>query len=149
MATPYSVVYNSFLDKVSDTDLLALTTTNTELIILGYMNRTCTKFERICVFNLSDRDDTTRQFSDDLTDEDIDIISEGMLVEWYKPKLHFNENLKNVLNTKDYNQYSPANLLKEIRESYKSAKNNFESMVNKYSYVHGAIEDLKPENYNT
>jgi hypothetical protein len=142
MATPYSDIYNQFLEQITDTDLLALTQSNRESLLFGLLKRACNRFLRICKYDLSDKNDTLKTFNFDLPDEESSIIVHGMIAEWYKPKYNFNENLKNVLNTKDYNQYSPANLLKETRESYKNANREFESMMNKYSYVHGSIEDL-------
>jgi hypothetical protein len=147
MATLYSEIYDSFLEQVSDTDLFALTTSNRELLLYGFMNRACNKFNRICTLDLTDRDETVKQFNVDLTNEDIDIITAGMIVEWLRPKYLFSEHMKVVLNTKDYNLSSPWNTHKETRESYKTAQREFESMVNKYSYIHGTIEDLSTEDY--
>jgi hypothetical protein len=93
---------------------------------------------------LSDRNDITKQFNNTLANEIIDIIVSGMLVEWMKPKYLYNMNMKNVLNTKDYNQYSPANLLKELRETYNNLVRTFESKLNRYSFMYGNIENLTP-----
>jgi hypothetical protein len=144
LATSFDDVYNTFLEKISDSDLLTLDSTNQESLLYGYMIRSCTKFNRICKVDLTNIDDELKQFNNDLNNEIIDIITTGMIVEWLKPKYLFNENLHNVLNTKDYNQYSPANLLKEIRETYLNSKQEFVSMMNNYSYINGNIEDLKP-----
>ena len=92
---------------MTDIDFLSLTTTVRETLMLGYMKRACTHFERICLFNLTDRNDTTKQFTATLTDEDIEIIVTGMLVEWMKPKYLYNPNMKQKMNTKDYSQFSP------------------------------------------
>lgn len=147
MATPYSTIYNSFLDQMSDLDFLSFTSNTRETLMLGYMNRACTQFEGICRLDLTDRNDTTKQFNATLTNEDIDIIVCGMLVEWMKPKYLYNVNMKNVLNTKDYNQYSPANLLKELRETYNNLLRTFESKINRYSFMNGNIENLTPQEY--
>ncbi len=144
MATPYSTIYNSFLDQMSDLDFLSLTNTTKETLMFGYMNRACIQFEEKCKIDLSDRNDITKQFNNTLANEIIDIIVSGMLVEWMKPKYLYNMNMKNVLNTKDYNQYSPANLLKELRETYNNLVRTFESKLNRYSFMYGNIENLTP-----
>lgn len=142
MATPYSEIYNSFLNKISDTDLLSLSDTSKATLLLGYMNYACSEFEGICKIDLTNRDDEAETFNLTLTRADIDIISDGMLVGWITPKYLFNENLQNTLNTKDFNTYSPANLLKEIRETYNNVRQNFEHKMNKYSYINGSLGDL-------
>lgn len=142
MATPFSDIYNSFLDKITDTDLLALTDDNKELFLNGLMKKSIIGFKNICSIDLTDVNEETEQFNQTLKDEDIEILSTGMIVEWLKPKYYFNDNLKNSLNTKDYSTFSPANLLKEIRETYLNAKKEFKSMINEYSYLNGNIETL-------
>jgi hypothetical protein len=144
MATLYSDIYNSFLDRITDYDLPAFTEENRELILHGFMINSCTKFQRICKkisnIDLSDRDDINKQFNSTLTDEQIDIITTGMIVEWVKPKYYFDENMRNILNTKDYNMAaSPVNVLGGVRNTYLQVKKEFESMMNKYSFANGDI----------
>ena len=91
---------------------------------------------------LSDRDDILEQFNQNLDDEIIDIITESMIVEWLKPKLYSLENLRNVLNTKDFTTYSPANLLDKIQTTYKEAKLESKRMMNNYSHYHGKVNEI-------
>lgn len=142
MATPYSDVINSFLPKVKDYDLLKYQEMEREEIVIRLMLKSCVKFSRVCKVDLTDRDDNLKQFNGDLDDEIIDIITEGMIVEWLKPRVYSSENLKNVLNTKDYNQYSPANLLKELRETYQLSKKAYKSLINNYSFANADFTKL-------
>ena len=142
MATPYSDVINNFLGKITDYELPKFLLTERETIVYGYMVTSCSKFKRLCKVDLSDRDDTEKQFNQDLDDEIIDIITESMIVEWLKPKLYSLENLRNVLNTKDYTQFSPANLLDKIQTTYKEAKLESKRMMNNYSHYHGKIDEI-------
>ena len=144
MATPFSDIYNSFLNKVTDVDLVEMESEDQELFLYGLMIQSCAKFNDICLIDLTDINNTSDQFNSTLTGEIINIISTGMIVEWLKPQYYFNDNLKNSLNTKDYSTFSPANLLKEIRETYFTTKKEFEGMINNYSYINGNLEDLKP-----
>ena len=149
MATLYSDVYNPFLEKITDYDLPAFAEADRENILHGFMIRTCTKFQRICKtignIDLSDRDETLKQFNPNLTDEIIDIITTGMTVEWLKPKYLYDDNMKNMLNTKDYSMAaSPVNMANSIRNTYLETKKEFESMMNGYSFANGNIEELKP-----
>ena len=144
MATLYSDIYNSFLNRITDYDLPAFSEENRESILHGFMINACSKFKRICKnvskIDLSDRDETNKQFNSILTDEQIDIITTGMIVEWVKPKYYFDENMRNILNTKDYNMAaSPVNVLGGVRNTYLQVKKEFESMMNKYSFANGDI----------
>lgn len=136
MGTPYSDIYDDFLNRITDYDLLQFEYEDREEILHKFMCKACTKFNNICVVDLNDRDDEDSAFNITVPDDAIDIISTGMIVEWLKPKYYFNENLKNVLNTKDYSTFSPANLLSQIRELYKDTNREFKDMIIQYSYDH-------------
>lgn len=145
MATPFSEVYDPFLGQITDYDLLELEDNSRDLYLHGLMVSACNKFQEFCLIDLTDRDDTTLdQFNQTLTDEIIDIIVLGMVVEWIKPRYFFQDNLRNSMNTKDYTTFSPANLLKEIRETYLASKKEFENKMYRYSFMNGNFEELKP-----
>lgn len=142
MATPYSKIIETFVGKVSDYDLPKFTDIEKETIIVGFMISACTKFARICKVDLYDRDETLKQFNQNLDDEIIEIITETMLVEWIKPKVLSSENLKNCLSTKDYSLFSPANLLKELRVTLDSLKKESKRLINNYSFAHADLTKL-------
>lgn len=140
MATPYSKVIEVFLNKITDMDLPKFDDITRDIIVVGYMKSACTKFAKVCEMDLYDRDDEIQEFHCDLDDEVIDIITENMLVEWLKPKVLFSDNLSNVLNTKDFSMYSPANMLKELRETLAYLKKNARALVNNYSFAHSEVK---------
>ena len=78
----------------------------------------------------------------DELDEIADIVSEGMLVQWMKPYVYRQENLENVLNTKDFTTYSPAELLLRISNAYAKVQKDYTNMIREYSYSHGDLTDL-------
>lgn len=141
MATKYDIVYSWFLHKVTDYDLPAFTDIEKEYVLLGYLKSACVKFSS-CKINLFDRDDTLKQFNQTLDDEILDILSENMIISWLQPRLNNTENLKNALSTKDFNLYSPANLLKELRETFKEINSNARKMISNYSFRHANPKDL-------
>ncbi|PLR99934.1 hypothetical protein CVD19_00855 [Bacillus sp. T33-2] len=65
---------------------------------------------------MSDRDETLKQFNKDLTEEEQEILSNLMCVEYLTPKLITDDLLKQTLSSKDYKLYSQANHIKELRE---------------------------------
>ena len=134
MATPYSTVTDRVLNKISDFDLAKLKEVQVEEILLGYMFSACSKFNTSLI-NLSDRNETTEQFNQTLTEDIVDIISEGMIVEWLKPKVLHTDNLANYLNNRDLSvAASPANILKEIKDTLKESRAEFDRLIKEYSY---------------
>jgi len=143
MATPYSAVVNIFINKISDYDLPKFSDIEREEILNSYLVSSCAKFFRVCKVDLTDRDENLKQFNQTIDDEVIDILSELMIVEWLKPKLASSEKLKNCLNTKDYSMYSPANLLKETRETFELCKKESKKLINNYSFANADFTKLQ------
>ena len=133
MATPYSKIYNYFLGKITDYDLPSLSAEFKDLFMFGLLISAIPKF-KVCIEDLSDRNDTLLEFTDDLSDESIDILSELMVVEWLQPQLYKSDFFQNQLGIKDSYLFSHANLLKEVRQTYFLAKQNAKIMMINYSY---------------
>lgn len=146
MSVSYDIFTEMFLGKVEEYKFIQLPEENRTEIIDGYMKRACAQFKKICKYDIAIGDDDARLFPIEIPSEDIDeiadIISEGMLVQWMKPYLYKQENLENMLNTTDYNGYSPAELLHRITTAYKMCKKDFSNMMKDYSYNHGDLSDL-------
>ena len=125
MATPYEEIYSRFLPKITDYSFVNLTDAEVEDNLETFMKSSVIKF-RYCD-KLSDRDDTLKQFNLDLTEEEQEIISVLMCVEYLTPKLLTDDLLKQTLNSKDYKLYSQANHAKEVRslrDKYQQEANN-------------------------
>ena len=146
MLITYDDITNAFLSKITEFEFVNLPEEDRTNIIDGYMKRAITEFKNVCVYDLSSFDDTLRCFTVDIeegdVDEILDVLSEGMIVQWLKPYVYKQENLENVLNTADFSTYSPAELLYRIGNAYKQAKTDYTQMIRGYSYNHGDLSDL-------
>ena len=148
MVVSYDVFTGAFLAKITEFDLLTLSEENTQTIVDGYMKRSISSFQHICKCDfITSANDDTREFDVELTDGDeltelVDIISEGMVVQWLKPYANRQENLELVMNTRDYTTYSSAELLYRIGEAYKRTNAGFISMMREYSFNHGDLTAL-------
>ncbi len=134
MATEYAKIYSRFLAKISDYDILKFEVDDRELILENYLISSIVSFKRICEIDLSDRDDNLKQFNQDLDDEIIEILSIGMLSEWITPKVLNSEILRKNLNTKDWQQFSDANLIKELSALKERVDKQHKKMIVNYSY---------------
>ena len=147
MSVPYDVFKNAFLSKVSEYEFIQLDDEDRDAIVDGYMRRALTAFKKNCKYDLTSAyDDEGSHFDIDVADEDVDelveIISEGMVVQWLKPYVYKQELLQNLLNTRDFTSYSPAELLKRVGDAYHQAQKDYTQMIREYSYNHGNLSEL-------
>lgn len=149
MSVSYDVFTGAFLSKITEYDLLELDDDEKEEIVDGYMKRalSLSTFKKVCDIDfVGSANDSSRTFSvdvdDELLDEIVDIISEGMISQWLKPYVYKQENLENVLNTRDYSLYSPAELLLRIGNAYQKSQKDYIQMIREYSFNHGDLTVL-------
>ena len=147
MGIPYSAFTGAFLNKISEFELLKLEDNNRTEIIDGYRKRAVSAFRKNCKAELfTTADDDERVYHVDVSEEDADelveIISEGMLVQWLKPYVYQQDLLQNLMNTRDYSMYSPAELLMRVGNAYQKAQRDYTQMIREYSYNHGDLTEL-------
>lgn len=146
MSIPYDAFDEAFLAKVTEYDFVNMLDADRENIVDGYMKRAISEFNKICKYDLSNGDDTTRSFDVEIPDDElyeiINIISEGMVMQWMRQYLYRADNLENVLNTPDFYAYSPAELLYRITNAYQTSRKNYIQMMREYSYDHGDLTVL-------
>lgn len=146
MSVSYDIFVDAFLNKITEYDLMQIGQFEREVITGGFMKRAVSKFNRVCKYDLSTYDDTNRMLETEIPDDElpeiVDIVSEGMLEQWMKPYVYRQENLENVLNTRDFSTYSPAELLLRIGNAYAKVQRDYTNMIREYSYSHGDLSDL-------
>lgn len=163
MATTYSYIYEEFLDKITDPDLLLLAEDDQEATKRAYLEYAVKKCSMYVLpnFDLSKRtvveivDDTVPvdngeepivevlgAFEDNLDDSVIVMLTEYMVEAWLKPYLNNADLLRLHMNTKDFNTTSPANLVEKIGVRYDEARHRARSLRNEYTYVINSITNL-------
>ena len=147
MNLSYDTFTAAFLAKVSEYDLLEMQSVERQEVIDGYLKAAVSMFRKNCKYDLfTTQDDVERQFAVDVAEDDadelVDIISQGMVMQWMRPFLFRQENLENLLNTRDFTLYSPANMLLRIGEAYKNVSKEYTQMIREYSYNHGDLSVL-------
>lgn len=147
MSVPYDIFTGAFLAKITEYEFVKMEDYDRNAQIDGFMRASISAFKKMCKYDLTTTgDNNTREFDIEIEPEDIDeivdIISDGMVVQWLKPYTYRQENLENVLNTKDFSTYSPAELLHRISNAYAAAKKEFTNKMREYSYNHGDLTEL-------
>jgi hypothetical protein len=145
MSVSYDTFAEAFLAKITEFDLLQLDEEDQVAIVDGYMKSAIDEFSYVCKYDfVTTADDEDRIFDVEISGKDlyeiVNIVSEGMVVQWAKPYLYKQTIWQNVLNTRDFSVYSPAELMKQMRTTYAKAQADFTQMIREYSFNHG---DLK------
>lgn len=165
MATTYSYIYEEFLDKITDPDLLLLADDDQEATKRAYLEYAVRK----CSMHVSPKFDLSKRtivevydesipvddgeepptvveeleaFEDDLDDNVIVMLTEYMVEAWLKPYLNNADLLRLHMNTKDFNTTSPANLVEKIGARYDEARHRARSLRNEYTYVINSVTNL-------
>ena len=147
MSVQYDTFVNSFLSKVTEFDFLQIDREYAVDIIDGFMKRALLAFKKNCKYDFfTTANDVSRVFDLDIPDDDLEeivnIVSDGMICQWMKPYLNRTALLRNVLNTRDFTTYSPAELLHRVGNAYDNANKEFIQGIREYSYNHGELTEL-------
>lgn len=160
MATTYSYIYEEFLDKITDPDLLLLAEDDQEATKRAYLEYAVRKCSRhvspkydlnkrttiVVPVDDSSVEDVTVEyidaFEDDLDDNVIVMLTECMVEAWLKPYLNNADLLRLHMNTKDFNTTSPANLVEKIGARYDEARHRARSLRNEYTYIINSVSNL-------
>lgn len=137
--TAYEEIYARFLGKIEDYEIqekLQLEYEFVQELLYDFLKSSIPKFT-YSVKDLSNRDDTLLQFNIQLTDMEQEILSTLMVVEYLSPKILRDELLEDKLGSKDFRIFSPANLLKEVRELRQTFKSEANSLMIEYYYRNG------------
>ena len=143
MATPFSDIYARAIFRFADYDFMKQEVETREGVLEKYLISAKTEFQKVCNVNLDDYDLLLKQFNATLDDEAIEILGLGIAYYWLSYKTMNSELLKNVLNSRDYYYYSPANLLKEVQTLRKALRKEFTSRMRQYSYNGNSFSTLK------
>lgn len=141
--TSFDTIYERAVFKFTDYSFLD---TNTELkkaILQKYLLSAITDFQDESAVDIKTYDLTNGNFTNDLGDIEIEILSLGVAYYWLRAKALNSQLLKNAIHNKDYASYSPANLLKEVRELRDSIKREYLGKIKNYSFKNGNIDSLK------
>ena len=136
MATPFEEIYDFFLAKVTDYSFVNFTEIELEEEFEKYLRSAVTKFMSAGENRLG-RDFNKREFRNDLTDLEKEIISLLMVVEYLNPKIIATENMKQFLASREYKLYSQANHLSKMIELKNQIKLESHQLMTMYSYQNG------------
>ena len=135
MATPYTAIYDNLLPKFRSYEIPLMTADEVKEYLHDFIIPAITRFH-ICRKNLNDRDDTLEQFNQDLSDTEIEIISNFALIEYLDSTYVRTASLLKVnLSSSDFNSYSPANMLDKLMNMRDAYRKENEMILSRYSWL--------------
>ena len=140
MATPYSIVYDRALAKLTDYDLAFVPDDDLQLMLRGWLKSAIAKFRK-CASDLSDRDDELNTFNVDLVDEEIEILAMLMVSEWLEPQVNSVLLTHQMFGGKEEKYYAQANQLAEIKALRDETRTEARKLMRDYTYAHSSYFD--------
>lgn len=134
MPTPYEKMYSNLLPKFKSYDLPLMTEEEVKAYLNDYIIPATTNFYA-CKKDLSDRDEELEQFNADLTEMELDILCNFLVIAYVHANYIVTPTLLKVsVSSKDYNVFSNANHLDKLLALYNQMKIDNESKLMRYSW---------------
>ena len=162
MSTPYIDILDRALFRFSDLKLARMNEVDQYYILQKYLESAVSDFQNKCAIDLTQRienqhtDVLNNSLADDMSIgstqavleggfiEDLDgeiqeILALGVSYYWLSAQVLNSELLKNKLSTKDYQYFSPANLMRELQELRDAFRKEYRDRIVRYTYDHGDV----------
>lgn len=134
MATSYEKVYERFLSKITDFNVIEMDDYSFDKMMQDWLNSSIVR-TRKCDHDLSLRDDDMQEFSEDLSDLEIELLALGMVDAWVTPMLNSTELTLQFLGGKEEKFYSQSQQLAELRNLKKENSLEMNRLHNYYTYT--------------
>lgn len=162
MSTPYKDILDRAIFRFSDLKLARMNEVDQYFILQKYLESAVSDFQSKCAVDLTQRvesqhtdvaydgisdyasvgsaaSDLSDGFVEDLSGEEQEILALGVAYYWLSAQILNSELLKNKLSTKDYQYFSPANLMREIQTLRDSVRKEYRDRIVRYTYDHGDL----------
>lgn len=137
MATPYTKIYDRFLQKVTDFNLAEVDDSSFDEMLQGWLDSSIVRIRK-CQHDLSKRDDELQEFNEDLSDLEIELLALGMVDAWVTPMLNSTELTLQFVGGKEEKYYSQSQMLAELRNLKKENSLEMQRLHNYYTYTNNS-----------
>jgi hypothetical protein len=138
MFVSYDTFAEAFLPKVTEYKWLGLDWPDRRDIVDNYLRAAMTEFRVVARQTWADLGATEREFEVEVEAADldtiVDIVTDGMVVQWLRPHMFNSELWENVISTREFSVHATANIARQVRETYDTAAAAFAKRLKAYSY---------------
>ena len=139
MYTPYEKLYDNLLPKFRSYEIPLMTVEQVNDFLHDYLIPATSRFH-VCRKDLTDRNDILQRFNVELSDIEIEILSNYLLIEYMDSEYIRTPSLLKVqLPSSDFKVFSPANFLDKLMAMHKTFKTENETLLSRYAWM-GAKE---------
>lgn len=133
--THYERLYENLLPKFKSYDIPLMTVDEVKDYLHDYLIPAISRFH-VCRKDLNDRNDLLERFNVLLSDVEIEILSNYMLLEYLDSNyIRVPTLLKVNLSSSDFNSYSPANMLDKLMAMHKQYLSENETLLTRYAWM--------------
>lgn len=135
MSTSYEAIYDNVLPKFRSYEIPLMNEEEVKELLHDYLVPAITRFH-VCAKDLSDRNDEEGVFNVDLSDMEIEILGNYLLIEYLDSTyIRTPSILKANLSSSDFNAFSSANMLDKLILMHKTYVCENEGMVSRYAWM--------------
>ena len=128
--TPVDIIFNKFLHFIDDIELSLLEDEDIEDMLYQYLENATVSFYE-CRKSLKIIDN---EIEGDLDLDEIYILALCMVQFWLSPKIKREENLRQMMNDRDFKQVSNANMLNRLLGLDKTVKEEIKIYKQRYAF---------------
>lgn len=140
MATPYEKVCKRFLQKIKDFNLADLDDYSFNEMMMSWLNSSIVRIRK-CDHDLSLRDDDAQEFSEDLSDLEIELLALGMVDAWVTPMINSTELTLQFIGGKEEKYFSQSQQLAELRNLKKENSLEMQRLHSYHTYTNSSYFD--------
>lgn len=138
MPTPYEKIYENLLPKFRSYEIPLMEVDEVKEYLHDYLSPAISRFH-VCKKDLNDRNDLLERFNAELSDIEVEILSNYMLLEYLDSTyIRTPTLLKATLSSSDFNAFSNANHLSKLIEMHKTYLVENETLLARYAWLDGA-----------
>ena len=139
MATSYEKLYENLLPKFRSYEIPLMSTEEVKDYLHDFLIPAIARFH-VCRKDLNDRDDIVQRFNVELSDIEIEILSNYLLIEYIDSEYIRTPTLLKVqLPSSDFKVFSPANFLDKLLSMHSTYVKENETLLSRYAWM-GAKE---------
>ncbi len=131
--TEFTLIYDKFLSKLTDFSLARLDKDVLESDLQERLITALSDFAQLPE-EKTEVDLSTKTFANGLSVEEQNIIATLMVINYLDKYILSEDNMRILLNSKDYKQYSQAALLKELKATKSEYQSDVDAKLNSYSF---------------